>query len=331
MKFQGIRVAVVPPRALGDATLYLRLAWLFHREGAVVDFFSDILHPARAFFDWLQIEPLEPGGLPSLAARHDLVISHFNHLPVEITAREHCLALRNIAFVTAKKLPQSLALQGREVMVGEHCFQGASTALCLDTKAGLSMVQWIDRYAQAVFGIAPDDCASMLTAVEAAAPASERVVIFPTTPHASKNYSMGGFRRLAQRLARRGWRVEFVCLPREVVAVQARFPGFPVYSFADTKGLISHLLGAACVISNDSGGGHLASLLGLRTFTITRKHERFVWRPGFNAQNRVLTPLLRIKWFGRYIWRPFVPVWRIVDALGVPMAADVALQPDEAR
>lgn len=331
MKFQGIRVAIVPPRALGDATLYLRLAWLFHREGAVVDFFSDILHPARAFFDWLQIEPLAAGGLPALAARHDLVVSHFNHLPAETTAREHCLALRNIAFVTAKKLPPSLALQGREVMVGERCFRGASTALCLDTKAGLSMVQWIDRYAQAAFDIAPDDCASMLTAVEAAAPASGRVVIFPTTPHASKNYSMGGFRRLAQRLARRGWQVEFVCLPREEAQIQARFPGFPVYSFADTKGLISHLLGAACVISNDSGGGHLASLLGLRTFTITRKHERFVWRPGFNGQNRVLTPLLRIKWFGGYIWRPFVPLWRVVEALGVYAPAGEAVAQGEAR
>ncbi len=58
--------------------------------------------------------------------------------------------------------------------------------------------------------------------------------------------------------------------------------------------------------------------MGLRTFTITRRQENFVWRPGFSAQGMVLAPRFRFKWLnGDYIWRPFVPVGRIVEALGV--------------
>ena len=108
--------------------------------------------------------------------------------------------------------------------------------------------------------------------------------------------------------------------------MKACFTGFPVSSFADIRGLMTHMAGAAAVIANDSGGGHLGSLMGLRTFTIARRYENFVWRPGFTATGMVLAPRFRFKWLdGDYIWRPFVPVGRIVDALGSAVPDSAAL------
>ena len=104
MKFQGLTVAVLPPKALGDVTLYLHLAWQFHQAGARVRFFSNPLFSARAFFSWLQVEPSSDLDLLQLSDECDLVIAYFNQLLQDSNERERCLERNNIAYVTAKKL-----------------------------------------------------------------------------------------------------------------------------------------------------------------------------------------------------------------------------------
>ncbi|MDC6679276.1 hypothetical protein OEZ78_27820, partial [Leclercia adecarboxylata] len=117
---------------------------------------------------------------------------------------------------------------------------------------------------------------------------SRLVLIFPTTPQPKKNYWLLGFRLLGHAIRKNGWDVEYVGVPKEHHQLEAAFPGFVVRSFVDISGLIDHVSTASVVISNDSGGGHLASLIGLKTFTITRRGEQFTWRPGFNNLNTVL-------------------------------------------
>lgn len=325
MVFQGLTVTVVPPKALGDVTLYLHLAWQFRQAGARVRFISSVLFPAREFFSWLQVEPLQNLDLRQLAGESDLVIAYFNYLAKETEERERCLSLSNIAYVTAKRLPRNIPLEGRDVVVGDRCFKSASTPFCRQSQAGLSMREWVDHYVSKVYGIPVGDSVNMVCA-SLRREAGNRVLIFPTSPHSKKNYSFGGFRRIARRLRERGWRVEFIGLPREEDELKAFFDGFPVFSFVDIRGLMAHMAGAAAVIANDSGGGHLGSMMGLRTFTIARRHESFVWRPGFTSKGMVLAPRFRFKWFhGDYIWRPFVPIGRIVGALGIAAPIDLAL------
>ena len=332
MKFQGLTVAVVPPKALGDVTLYLHLAWQFHQAGARVRFISNTLFSAREFFTWLQVEPLEQADLHALAGECDLVVAYFGHLAKKDPAeRERSLERDNIAYVTAKKLPRDIPLQGRNVNVAGQCFQAASMPFCLQSRAGLSMREWIDRYVATVYGIPVSDSLDMVCPSLRREPGN-RVLIFPTSPHSKKNYSMSGFRRLAQSLRKQGWQVEFIGMPSESKELQAFFRGFPVFTFADIRGLMAHMAGVAAVISNDSGGGHLGSMMGLRTFTIARRHASFVWRPGFNTKGLVLAPRFRFKWLdGDYIWRPFVPVGRIIEALGRYTAVGVATPQSEAR
>lgn len=315
MDWHGKRVAIVPCTALGDVTLYLRLAWLFQQAGAHVRFVSSTLYPARAYFDWLQVECASQVDLLVLAKENDLVISYINWLIDDVERIPQLLQPDNIAFVSAKKLPAQPQVAGRQVCVAEHVLPGASRALCLRSRSGLNMVQWVDEYAASIYGLS----ASLPVPVRcpgACPDRPRRVAIFPTTPQEKKNYSPAGFRWLARRLRRQGWLVEFVGMPHEHARLVAAYPGFAVHAFSDVRGLMDFLATCSAVVSNDSGGGHLASLMGLRSFTITRKNARFVWRPGFNECNQVLTPLATFKIMGRYVWRPFIPIWRIAGSLG---------------
>lgn len=315
MSWNGKRVAIAPCPALGDVTIYLRLAWLFHLAGAEVRFFSSLLKPAEMYLGWLKVESSERIDLLQLCTQADLVICYINWLTCHPDSLDQALEQRNICFVTAKKLPVALQLEGREVVVGGRVFHGASRALCQSSRAGLTMVEWVDEYAATVFGLRSDAAIAVGLSTHCS-DAKRRVAIFPTTPHSKKNYAARGFRWLAQRLQRRGWLVEVVGMPHEAEILSRHFPGFSIRTFPNVRELMDFLINCSVVISNDSGGGHLGSLLGLQSFTVTRKHAGFVWRPGFNARNEVLAPIISFKLFGRYIWKPFIPIWRISKRLG---------------
>lgn len=314
--FAGANIAIVPFPALGDITIYLRLAWLFHLAGAKITFFSNTLYSAREYFNWLEIRPDGGSDLAGLAESFDLVIACFEKCYFHASWCPEYAALNNIAYVTAKKISKDSGLDGRDVTVRQQVFSDASRAFCLDSRAGKTMVEWVDDYAEDVFGLTPDMISSLLVRPRENI-RSDLVLIFPTTPQQKKNYWLMGFDLLARALQSRGWTVEFVCMPDEQNGIAAALPHYAVRSFPDIKGLMDHVACASTVISNDSGGGHLGSMMGLTTFTITRRRKNFVWRPGFNESNTVVYPWFRFKWIGKkYIWRPFVPVWRIARKMG---------------
>lgn len=313
--FSDVSIAIVPYPALGDITLYLRLGWLFHCSGAQVTFFSSVLCSARQYFPWLMIAADENLQLGELSKRFGLVVACFEKVYCGGNWLPAFSELPNVAFVTAKKIPRASGLDGRGVIVGSAQFPRASRAFCLDSASGKSMVDWVDSYAKEVFNLQQVPMPDYLN--ESSDRDPRRVLIFPTTPHPKKNYWLGGFHWLARALQNRGWRVEFVCMPAERDHLVRRLSGFDVISFPDIKSLMDHVAKAAVVISNDSGGGHLASLFGLSTFTITRRDVLFAWRPGFNERNAVISPWFRFRWLRKgYIWRPFVPVWRIIGLMG---------------
>lgn len=303
----GVRVALVPCPALGDTTLFLRLAWRLQAAGAKVTLASVSLSSVSEYLPGLDILGGTPD-VPALAGCNDLVICAIDWY-VDVP-------LSNVAYLAGKKLPVKLRSEPPPVWLDDCRIEGAHNVMCRDPKAGKTMVQWIDLYAEEVLGLdLSTPIAELQVPPRETGAEVRRVAIFPTTPHASKNFSTSGFRRLARHLVARGWQVEFVGIPAEQQALKAQYPGHHVHAFTDLKGLVDFLLTCAIVISNDSGGGHLGSLLGLRTFTITRRRTDFTWRPGFNELNSVINPVLSFKWLGKTVWRPFIPLRRIVSAL----------------
>lgn len=312
----GMRVAVVSCPALGDTTLFLRLAWRLQAAGALVTLVSPSLAALREYLPGLGIiADLQPD-LQQLAESHELVICYIDWLIKAARSGNDLSQVSNVAYLSGKKLPANLRLAERPVIVDGIELAGAHNVICRNPTAGKSMVQWIDLYAEEVLRL---DLALPLPGLQflpdVASDAVRRVAIFPTAPRTSKNFSPAGFLRLARRLANLGWQVEFVGIPAEQQALQVQYPAYPVHAFSDLKELVCFLRTCSVVISNDSGGGHLASLLGLQTFTITRRRTDFTWRPGFNEFNTVINPVLNFKWMGKTVWRPFIPLRRIVRAL----------------
>ncbi len=309
----GMKVAVVSCPALGDTTLFLRLAWRLQAAGAQVTLVSASLFSIRKYLPGLVVRGDDQPNLVELAENNTLVLCYIDWLIEANKAGADLSHLDNIAYLAGKKLPADLALDQRPVVVAGREVRAAHNVICRNTRAGKSMVQWIDQYAEEVLELdlrVPLPTFQFLPDV--ATDAGRRVAIFPTTPHSNKNYSRKGFQRLARNLVERGWVVEFVGIPAEQQKLQELYPEFMVHSFAELKGLVDFLRACSVVVSNDSGGGHLASLMGLRTFTITRRRSDFTWRPGFNDMNRVVCPRFTFKWMGQTVWRPFIPLGQVL-------------------
>lgn len=312
----GMKVAVVSCPALGDTTLFLRLAWRLQAAGARVTLVSPSLAALREYLPGLDILADVQPDLPRLAESHELVVCYIDWLIKAVRSGNDLSQISNIAYLSGKKIPANLHLAERPVMLNGIELPRAHNVICRDPKAGKTMVQWIDLYAEEILGLDSSlPVPGFQSLPDVASDAGRRVVIFPTTPHASKNFSAAGFLRLSRRLVSQGWQVEFVGIPSEQQALQAQYRAYPVHAFSDLKGLVDFLRTCSVVISNDSGGGHLGSLMGLRTFTITRRRSDFTWRPGFNELNSVINPVLSFKWLGKTVWRPFIPLRRIVQAL----------------
>ena len=309
----GMKVAVVPCLALGDTTLFLRLAWRLQAAAAQVTVVSASLSAVREYLPGLEIIGDSQPDVTALAESNDLVICHIDWLIKASQDGVDLLSSSNVAYLSGKKLPARFQLDQRDVLIDGVLIPAAHNVICRDPKAGKTMVQWIDLYAEEVLGLDPAVPLVGFQSLPAlAGDAGFRIAIFPTTPHAKKNYSSRGYRRLARSLVAKGWQVEFVGIPAERDVLQAEYEGFTVHAFTDLKGLVDFLCNCAIVISNDSGGGHLGSLLGLRTFTITRRRLDFTWRPGLNSLNQVINPLFTFKWMGKTVWRPFIPLNRVL-------------------
>ncbi|MDD1510128.1 glycosyltransferase family 9 protein [Pseudomonas sp. CNPSo 3701] len=306
----GMKVALVPCPALGDTTLFLWLAWRLQAAGAEVSLCSKGLLSLSHYLPGLTILDGHYD-LPSLARSNDLVICALKRFD-ELSDSE----LSNVAYLASKKFSSDHPLARREVLIRGNILPGGNNVICRDSRAGKTMTQWIDLYASEILGL---DVAAAPAGFQFLPAVSEdakrRIAIFPTSPDINKNYSAPGFKRLADRLATRGWVVEFVVTVPEQAALQSLYPNYIVHAFRDLKGLVDYLRSCSVVISNDSGGGHIASLLGLYTFTITRRREDFTWRPGFNSLNRVINPSITFKWLGRPIWRPFISHRRLIREL----------------
>ena len=321
-QYRGWTVAIVPFPALGDLTIYLRMAQSWMDTGARVCYFSDQLSTASNRFDWLEVKPLADVSPQQLAVTYDLVF--WDAGVGELKADE--LVPANVAFVTSKRLPEWMRDRTESLEVRDRVFGGRYAAFCEDSDLGRHMVAWVDHFLQKTFGLRPAKESPRVAFAPQEYNQGCRVAIFPTTPNPKKNYAPSGFRKMANRLARRGWHVSIIGTPGEHVTLARDYPQLEVLSFRTLNDLIGFLASCALVVSNDSGGGHLASMLGLSTVTITRKSAAFTWRPGFNNRNTVLSPLITFKLGKGHIWRPFIPWWRITELAEQACVADRALQ-----
>ncbi len=306
-------ISLVPFPALGDATIFLRLAQAFSESHFNVEIFSDLLLSSKNLFDWISIK--ETNSDPSqILAYCELLIVDI-HSPFFITNKKLLENNPKVLLTTAKDFTIrknalkdcSLRFLGKDLKI-------AHGPICEDSKSGKSMIECVDNFVFTKFGLNPPcQTPKVSIKIKLSNDLKKHVAIFPTTPNPKKNYSTSGFKKLAYLLQKKEWKVTIVCTPDEKSLLAAQYPPFEVKSFPSIKELIEFLASTNLVISNDSGGGHLASMLGIPTITITRKSENFLWRPGY-ANNIVISPNIKFKFFSGHIWRPFISIRKIINA-----------------
>jgi hypothetical protein len=129
-----------------------------------------------------------------------------------------------------------------------------------------------------------------------------RVAIHTTSGHPSRNWPLKKFQKIAKWLESQGYSPEIM-------------PPFPTL-----EDLTSFIYESGYLIGNDSGPGHIASLLKIPHLIIGReeKHMRH-WRPGW-LPGTILTPPTWIpNWKGLRLrereWKRFVPTRKVIKEL----------------
>ncbi|HEU63823.1 MAG: hypothetical protein KR126chlam4_00003 [Candidatus Anoxychlamydiales bacterium] len=133
----------------------------------------------------------------------------------------------------------------------------------------------------------------------------KRVILHPASAKKSKNWPINKYIKLAQVLKLKGYDPVFVIKENEREEFKIiEEKKIILKSFDNLKNLTNFIYESSFMIGNDSGIGHLSSLLGLRTISIFRNHRSAnLWRPGW-SQNEAIFP-------ARFI--PNISVYRLRD------------------
>lgn len=319
------RIALVPSMGLGDGCVYLVLAANLARAGFSVTVYSNHLAPLDDWFPSFATRLLPaPSDTFSELDCFDLVISDLGSMVTRHDVAAHDLADR-YAFVGTCKINRSLvanpAAAALERLTSEKAAliaplaAAAGSLRCIDDDS-VSMVDQAVRFCTERLGLA---CASKDIGIEAPSQLTprrfpRRVMIHPLSHNQKKNWPRDKFITLARRLEAKGWEPQFVMSPKERMFYGQDFScGFDAPVFPDTSSLAAHLFESGYVIGNDSGVGHLASLLGIPVLTLYRKRrDGFCWRPDWSP-GAVVRPSMSLG-IVRDAWPLFMSVSRVERA-----------------
>ncbi len=144
---------------------------------------------------------------------------------------------------------------------------------------------------------------------------NKRVVIAPTSSLEKKNWGSKKFILLARLLKDNGYEPVFAVAMNERAEWDAILNNeFVLPEFNDIKKYAEFLYESLGFIGNDSGGGHIASLMGLPVLTIVTspKKLQFRWRPGW-GDNAAVAPNFTFKIMGTRHWRAFLSVKKVLN------------------
>ena len=112
----------------------------------------------------------------------------------------------------------------------------------------------------------------------------KRVVIHPTSARLTRNWPKDKFLRLAKELEQEGYE------PLFIPGVKEGWESLRTAFFPNLDELARFLYESGFLIGNDSGLGHLASMLGIPTLTVCRRKTLAnMWAPSF-SRGVVVTP-----------------------------------------
>jgi heptosyltransferase III len=281
------RVAFVTSNAIGDTLVSMVIVRNLIDNGIDVTVYGTPAHALRHWFPGVTILALPQDNLAAAFAQYDTVFQMQWNQPLRdlVDVHPHVVTLHDVEF-------------------GDRpgCMAQRFADFCRDNLALSAPV--LDN------GITAP--ASLLHRRN-----GKRVMIHPEASTEDKRWFSHRFVRLAQRLRKRGYDVQFVIAPHE----RERWRDLatldiPAPHFENLHELACYVYESGWFIGNDSGIGHLASNLGIPSLSLFRRRrvaER--WRPAWGVVDVVLpwqwVPTAYLK---EKLWRQTLTCNRVLAA-----------------
>jgi len=269
------KVAFLPAAGIGDALLMMIAAHHFSRAG----YSTEIYHPRLAeLSEWFPGHSfISSRVLPyNLSSYDSIFIQNDNHPFIKDLKEKHSNV--GVFYPTYKREKHG------DLSERDHIFH-----------ADKSMAT---NFAEALTQIFPHLTISKDNGIclpeKLAIPCAKRegIAIHPTSRDPKKNWALISFARLALQLQHAGYAPFFVAADSETpcIASGMKGMGIPIRSCSCLSELATVLCKTKLFIGNDSGPGHLASNLGIKTVIIASDAMHMnLWRPDWEP-SVVITP-----------------------------------------
>lgn len=324
------RIALVAFSSLGDGLIYLMMAENLRINGYAVTYFGNIGHQLRQWLPQFEIRPYPSlDEMDASLSEFDLVVMsppQFLRNRMDPATTD---SMRRKWILICQKPPAEWRFDLRKEK-SSTLPPPVYTALerLLDCGGPIrrrkytteSVVDITIEYMRDVMGLT-----NLVRDVPITPPGNlkfrrhpKRIIISPDSAWPEKkDWSPQAFLKLCHKLRSQGADPKIVVAPSNHERWKTISGNcFDTPLFPAIEDLAPYIFESGAVIANDSGNGHLASFLGIPVVTIYRKkNPKFHWRPDWKPA-KVVCPKLVLPGFRKSIWRPFVSVSDVLNALG---------------
>ncbi|MET4692687.1 glycosyltransferase family 9 protein [Endozoicomonas lisbonensis] len=308
-----MKAAIFPISTLGDGLIFTILAQGLSNSGFETTLFSSTLSELGSIlkdFNTKDCDQLEK--IDFFLESCDLIICDPHNAEINSLLSTKENFLKKTVWVTCTRCPEKYL----EKKVHLHNFKFASGALYNKEHSGCNMVQHAVNFCKNSWNLSEIKSTPNIEILKnyKFQRNKNRVCIFPYTPEKEKTYHICGFEKIALELKKNAADPVFIGTKKQLTKFRENRNTctIPFISFESIFELAIYIYESGFVIANDSGGGHLASLLNIPTVTIHKKNNSFKWKPGWR-KSYIVTPIITLKFFGQRIWSPFIPKKKIIN------------------
>ncbi|MCB5191589.1 hypothetical protein LG198_12700 [Methylobacillus arboreus] len=322
------RIALVSFSSLGDGLVYYMLAENLRQHGYDITLYGDIAYQLRDWMPHLKVRPYPVDG------KFDVAMSQYHHVIMSppnslrrVLSGEYLEQAKRKWLLLCQKAPQAWCydhlIQDLKQKLPASVFSQLEPMLACGSSIrfrkfprGSSLVDVCVAFMRERLGLQHATRDVSLHAPEHLIYRRhpQRVVISPDSAWPEKkDWMPSSFVKTARLLQAHGYQPVFTVAPLNHQRWDEILQGeFMHAKFSNINELASFIYESGALICNDSGSGHLASILRVPVVTVYRKRNReFLWRPSW-GKGIVVTPRFVLPWLGEDIWRPFI---RPVDVL----------------
>lgn len=273
------KLAVYSASGLGDAVLAMQLAYQLSQQEHQVTLYSTVLGPMARWFPSVAIKPFPPE----------------EALEQEMAQYDHFIAADYTPICTHFNPSDKLSI------LYHHGFDKKRT-----------MLSNLLTYAHQAWGtsLAPLPAFTAPAALQQRREVG-RVILHPTSGADRRNWPGEKFVKLGKRLQKDGYKPVITVTSKEAADWQwVTQHGLPLEVFSTLDATAAFYYESGYFVGNDSGGGHLASLLNVPTLTLCARASYLrLWRPGW-APGVVVTPLIPLPGAGlkQKYWKSLLTV-----------------------